>query len=503
MKMELRTTNLELSKSDGDLVVEGYVNKPGSLSQLLGTAKKFKEKIAPGAFKRAIENRSREIDFLAEHDNKLVLASTRNSSLELREDEQGLFMSAKISPTSYGQDYFTLISEGLIQSMSFGFRALKDSWTRENGVHILTVHELELFEVSAVKEPAYLQSMISARGINLVEEIDVPELEQQNLEEERGMDNMKKIEKRTSTDFAEFLKDGEVRDLQTTANGTSVIPENVADLIVKKMQETSPVFAQARKFPMNNGSLKVPYETTNAVATFVGETDTLEEQSLGLNHVTLKQKRVGAATRLTKQLINEMAIDAEAYVSDRLARGLAKEVEKAILVNGGGADAENFSGSIKHAAGITEIDLGAGIDAAIDMDLLVDMYNSLHPDFLDGAEFIMSRPFFNKVAKLKDANEQYYLQNGIVNGKVTYTLLGAPVRVSDAMEAGDTLGQHPVFFGNIGEAYAIGIRGEKSIQRIAGDTTQALAGTVLIVGDLYLDGTVVNAQAIVRGKVTA
>ncbi|MCX2828365.1 phage major capsid protein [Bacillus pseudomycoides] len=503
MKMELRTTNHELLKSNGELVVEGYVNKPGSLSQLLGTAKRFKEKIEPGAFKRAIEKRTREIEFLAEHDQKLVLASTRNGSLELREDEQGLFMSAKISPTSYGQDYFTLISDGLIQSMSFGFRAIKDSWKRENGINIRTVHELELFEVSAVKEPAYLQSVISARRINLIEDLDVPELEQQNLEEERGMDNMKKIEKRTSTEFADFLKDGETRDLQTTANGTSVIPENVAELVIKKMQETSPVFAQARKFPMNNGSLKVPYETTNAVATFVGEGSNLEEQSLGLNHVTLKQKRVGAATRLTKQLINEMAIDTEAYVADRLARGLAKEVEKAILVNGGGADADNFSGSIKHAAGIVEVDLGAGIDTAISMDTLVDMYNSLHPDFLDGSEFIMSRPFFNKVAKLKDANEQYYLQNGIVNGKVTYTLLGAPVRVSDAMEAGSAVDEHPVFFGNMSEAYAIGLRGEQSIQRISGDTTQALAGTVLIVGDMYLDGTVVNAQAIVRGKVTA
>ena len=37
-----------------------------------------------------------------------------------------------------------------------------------------TIHELELFEVSVVRDPAYSQSSISARGIDVVEEVKVP-----------------------------------------------------------------------------------------------------------------------------------------------------------------------------------------------------------------------------------------------------------------------------------------------------------------------------------------
>src|SRR4051812_11995528 len=100
-QMELRTSNIEVRSNDDDsLTVSGYVNKTGQLSEVLGASKQFREKIAPGVFKRAIE-RAKDIHFLAEHDNKKLLASTRNGSLNLQEDDKGLFMEARISPTTW------------------------------------------------------------------------------------------------------------------------------------------------------------------------------------------------------------------------------------------------------------------------------------------------------------------------------------------------------------------------------------------------------------------
>src|SRR5690348_6723577 len=112
MKMELRQSHTQLT-SDGDLFVKGYVNKTNTLSEMLGSTTKFKEKIAPGAFAKAIRNKSRDVDFLAEHDSKTVLSSTRNDSLILKEDSEGLYMEARISPTSYGKDWHVLISDGI------------------------------------------------------------------------------------------------------------------------------------------------------------------------------------------------------------------------------------------------------------------------------------------------------------------------------------------------------------------------------------------------------
>lgn len=174
MKMELRMNPSMMEvNDDGSMTVKGYVNMTEQWSNMLGRTQRFKEKIAKGAFDRAVQNAG-EIHFLAEHDNSKILASTRNNSLELHEDEQGLYMKATISPTSWGKDYYQLIKDGILNNMSFGFRAVKDSW-RNMGDHFeRIVNDLELFEVSVVRDPAYSQSSISARGIDLVSE-EVPE----------------------------------------------------------------------------------------------------------------------------------------------------------------------------------------------------------------------------------------------------------------------------------------------------------------------------------------
>lgn len=192
MNMELRVHNAELSSNeDGSMTVSGYVNKTEQLSNVLGITKRFVEKIAKGAFTRAIQNAKKDIDFLSEHKPEKILASTRNGSLTLREDEQGLFMEATIAPTSWGKDAYTLIDSKIYQNMSFGFRTIKDSWRNlEAGLYERTIEELELFEVSVVKDPAYSQSTIAARGIDLVEDVEIPvELQ----EEERALDEIKEL----------------------------------------------------------------------------------------------------------------------------------------------------------------------------------------------------------------------------------------------------------------------------------------------------------------------
>ncbi|WHS73263.1 HK97 family phage prohead protease [Bacillus cereus] len=176
MKMELRVAVSDLcTNTDGTMTVSGYVNETGQLSNVLGVTKRFVEKIAKGAFSRAIQSAQKDIDFLAEHKGDLILASTRNGSLQLKEDNKGLHMEATIAPTSWGKDYYELINSGILRNMSFGFRAIKDSWRLlETNLYERTIEELELFEVSVVKNPAYSQSTIAARGIDLVNDIEIP-----------------------------------------------------------------------------------------------------------------------------------------------------------------------------------------------------------------------------------------------------------------------------------------------------------------------------------------
>jgi HK97 family phage major capsid protein len=297
--------------------------------------------------------------------------------------------------------------------------------------------------------------------------------------------------------FLRKLEGEEKRALTVTADGGAVIPENVEGMIVKKMEETSPVFARARKFASVAGTLKIAKETATSVAGFVGEGADVLEGQINLADVKLTQKRVGSAISLSNQFINDSAVNVVDYAINLLSRRAAKAVEKSVLT---GATADEFAG-IKGTAGLASVNVS--LAAGVTVDELMDLYNAVHPEFLDGSGYIMSRAFFNKVAKLKDANGHFYMQNGVVNGRLTYTLFGAEVIVTDALDAGTAVGQMPVLFGNIEQTYAVMIKKGFALQHVSADTTQALRGSQLLVLDGYMDGVVYNEQAMAKLVVVA
>ncbi|PGT19312.1 phage major capsid protein [Bacillus cereus] len=503
--MELRFQGTKLSANeDGTMTVSGYVNKTDQLSNVLGTTKRFLEKIAKGAFSKAILNATRDIDFLAEHNSKLILASTRNGSLQLREDEQGLFMSATISPTTWGRDYYQLINDGILRNMSFGFRTISDSWkSLGNGLFERTIQEMELFEVSVVKDPAYSQSTIASRGISLIEDVEIPSLAENKKEEEKKMkktefryvSNKNEVELRKETEIREF--NDSFRDLQLTSGNEAVIPTAVADMIVEKLEETSPVFARARKIPSASGSVKIPRETAVGVGMFVGEAQNLLEESMSLGEISLNQKRAGAYIALTNQLINDAATNMHEYVPNLLAKRTFKAIEKSILR---GTAAEEFRGIVPDVTVEKKTLSVAATDAQL-LDTLLDMVLNVNPEYLQKSQFIMSRPFYNRVAKLKDASGHFYVQNGIVNGKPTYTLFGLEVVITNSLDAGD-VGQVPCILGSLEDGYAVMVKQGPKMTMVQ-DTEHSLRGSVGFLFDVFLDGAVYNPDAFTKLEIIA
>lgn len=387
----------------------------------------------------------------------------------------------------------------LIQEMS----TLADTVDKE----VRGFSKAELSRISEIKaEVAGLDSTIES----IKEVRSLAKIEDEGKGEKQHMElNDKELEIRG---MEQFLRGqyGEERRALTNANTTDgvgteggnagqqgvTIPENVYGEIIELLGENAPVFEMARKFPSVTGNLKVAREGDQDDEGFIGETLDATKLKPMLKAVTLKQKRVAAALQLTNQLVNDSAVDIVGYSTRRLSRSAAKAIERGILIGAKtGEEADDTFRPIIGDANVLTHTVAAVNDLTIEE--ILDIYGTLNPGYLDGAAWIVSRAVFNKMLKLKDGDGSYLVFRTIVDGRPGYTLLGCPVYVSDVLK---DHANSQVVFGNINEGYGMLIKKDMNLVAVTADTTQALAGGRLYVLDAYMDGAVVNPNAIVVAK---
>lgn len=130
----------------------------------------FKEEIAPGAFKRTLREKP-DVIALFNHDTDKVLGRTTANTLELREDEKGLYTEITPPDTTVARDLCENVRVGNIRSMSFGFRVIEDSWSKKDGKDFRTLVDVDLIEVSIVTFPAYPSTSADYRSIRSAEDI--------------------------------------------------------------------------------------------------------------------------------------------------------------------------------------------------------------------------------------------------------------------------------------------------------------------------------------------
>ncbi|MFC3079507.1 HK97 family phage prohead protease [Phenylobacterium terrae] len=156
-KPEVRADGQEAVKP----LIEGYIAVFNSASVDLG----WIEQIAPGAFKRALEENL--IHFFWQHDSTQILGSNiakESGVLTLEEDDTGLRFT--LEPSRLTKAQFDAVREGELQC-SFGFFVKRDSWVfaDEEGEHDRrTILEADIFEGSLVTYPAYPETSAGVRS---------------------------------------------------------------------------------------------------------------------------------------------------------------------------------------------------------------------------------------------------------------------------------------------------------------------------------------------------
>ena len=156
--VEQRAYDGEIKAAAESRTVEGYASVFNSMSEDLG----FREIILPGAFSDVLDN---DVRALYNHDSNYLLARTTSGTLELKEDEKGLYYRFEMPNTSYGNDMLELFRRGDLSQSSFGFTVEKDSWRMEEGQHVRYIERVgSLFDVSPVVYPAYASASSGLRS---------------------------------------------------------------------------------------------------------------------------------------------------------------------------------------------------------------------------------------------------------------------------------------------------------------------------------------------------
>ena len=168
MKDELRNkmrqmrsiaSNFQTREDSGEKRIEGYFAVFNSTYEL---GPDMSESIAPGAFSNTLDA---DIRALVDHETMYVLGRNKAGTLELREDDKGLWGSILLNPNDQdAMNAYARVSRGDVNQCSIGFNIRSEETDfRDDGSIHWTITDIELAEVSGCTFPAYSETSEEAR----------------------------------------------------------------------------------------------------------------------------------------------------------------------------------------------------------------------------------------------------------------------------------------------------------------------------------------------------
>ncbi len=314
-------------------------------------------------------------------------------------------------------------------------------------------------------------------------------------DEAAGTESKEEMEVRA---FAEFIRNERADSNITKGDNTAVIPKTIADKIIDKIKDISPLFKDAEKFNVK-GTLSIPYvdgSNDNLTVAYADEFTDLEAKSTKLLSVDLSGYLAGVLAKVSMSLINSTDIELVDFVVAKMAMAAATFIDKEILVGTPGDPSASpaVPAKILGLSNASQVVL-AGSTSAITSDVLIKLKNSLKSAYQSGAYFVMHPDTFTACQLLKDKNDRYLFNDDIVEG-FSGRILGKPVYVSDQCPA-IAANAFAVFYINPAQALAVKmVEDSVTILREKYATQHALG----IVEWVELDARIQNQQAVAALK---
>ena len=315
--------------------------------------------------------------------------------------------------------------------------------------------------------------------------------------------NSEEVEQKATFDtFLRDVKSGKVEMDVVKAMSTDVSPDGgylvrpqLIDRVMSRVFETSPMRQISTVQQISTKAIEMLIDDQEAAAFWEGEgvSTTSDTKTPQLGVKSWIAHKIAAEPRVTTEMLEDSAIDVEAWLMRKVADKFAR-TENAAFVLGDGTnkprgfltyDAWNAAGAYERNA-IEQINLGSSSD--VTADGLIELQNSLKQAYQARANFALRRSSLSNIMKLKSTSNYHFLgfqPSDRDTNTMRLTILNQPVTFMDDMPtiAGNAL---PIAYGDFGEGYLIVDRVGLSILRdpftskggIAYYTTKRVGGDV-------------------------
>lgn len=249
--------------------------------------------------------------------------------------------------------------------------------------------------------------------------------------------------------------------------GYWVVPQ-MADFMVQRLFETSPMRAVARVVTVNTDAIEIPIRTNKfPMGGWVGEKDTRAATAtpeIGTTRVPVHEQY--ANPLVYNKLLEDASFPVEDWIGQEIADEFGRQ-ENTTFVSGNGeakprgfldygADAVTTDDATRAWGVLQYVASGnaSGFAASDPGDQLIDLVHKLKPAYRPTARWLMNRATVALLRKFKDGQNNYLWSRGDMQGTEPGFLLGHPVTLAEDMPD-VAANAFPVAFGAIDRGYLI------------------------------------------------
>ncbi|GAB4582172.1 phage major capsid protein [Nocardia sp. IFM 10818] len=215
-----------------------------------------------------------------------------------------------------------------------------------------------------------------------------------------------------------------------TTTAKSLIPEQVAQLLVQPLEAASVVLSSGPRIFDTAAPLRIPRVATHALVQFTGEGQEIKTDDIDFDEIKLMpsdRKSLKIITKFTNEVVRQSVIGLDATLKTRLVTDVSSALDSALL-QGDGTD-NTITGILNQP------DVQQGKLDVTDADSLLDAIAMAQGKEVKPNRWFVSGQDFIAIRKLKDKEGRYLLESDITKD-ATYRLFGIPVTVTNKLLTG-------------------------------------------------------------------